>query len=370
MKTVCTKDMCTGCMACVERCPKNTIRIEDGIWSYNAVIQEDLCVDCGLCHKVCPQNTNAAASAPAAWYQGWAEEENLRSGASSGGFAGGIATGFLKDGGAVCSCCFNQGEFTFAFAETVEEIARFAGSKYVKSNPLGIYSETQKRLQNGQRILFIGLPCQVAALSNYIPASLRQNLYTVELICHGTPSPKVLECFLNRNGKTLNGLQEIQFRQKGNFQIHADGQPVGTKGVRDSYMMAFLNAACYTENCYHCRYAHIERVADLTIGDSWGSALPEAEQKKGISLCLCQTEKGKLLLEAAALHLEPVDLDVAVANNQQLQKPVEKHGKRDGILYAVSKKKGFDKAVFRSCPKQYFRQFVKKALIRCGVLKR
>lgn len=370
MKTVCNRDMCTGCMACVESCPKNAIQIEDGIWSYNAVIQENKCVDCGLCHTICQQNMKVAAVKPVAWYQGWATEQELRSRASSGGFAGAIAVGFVRAGGVVCSCCFENGSFSFAFAETEEELARFAGSKYVKSNPIGIYKKTKSRLQDGQKVLFVGLPCQAAALIRFIPESLRQNLYTVDLICHGTPSPKVLETYLRKNGKELSKLKDIQFRKKGKFQVYADGQSVGTGGACDSYMMAFLNTACYTENCYQCHYASIERVSDLTIGDSWGSTLPVEEQKKGISLCLCQTEKGQQLLEQAQICLKTVDISVAVENNKQLSKPSPKHPHRDGILSAVQKGRGFEMAVFFSCPKLYLKQLVKKVLIRCGVWKR
>ena len=148
MKTVCNRDVCTGCRACVESCPKNAIQIEDGIWSYNAVIQEDQCVDCGRCHAVCPQNSKVAAVSPIAWYQGWATDPELRGRGSSGGFAGAIAKSFVENGGVVCSCRFEKGEFSFAFGEKAEDLAQFAGSKYVKSNPLGIYKETKNRLQS------------------------------------------------------------------------------------------------------------------------------------------------------------------------------------------------------------------------------
>ena len=369
MKTVCDRNMCTGCMACVESCPKKAIQIEDSVAAYNAVIQEEKCSECGLCHKMCPQNTKVPAGSPILWYQGWATEPQLRSRASSGGLAGAIVAGFVQAGGSVCSCRFENGRFSFAFAETEKDLLQFAGSKYVKSDPFGIYQETKSRLKAGQRVLFVGLPCQAAALINYIPESLRQNLYTMDLICHGTPSPKILEAYLKQKRMQLSQLREIQFRRKGKFQIYADGQPVEMAGVRDSYMMAFLNSSCYTENCYHCRYASLDRVSDLTVGDSWGSDLPADEQKKGLSLCLCQTEKGKQLLEMASLHLEAVDLNKAVQNNQQLKRPSEKHKGYEGLINAVRKGTNFDAAVFCGCPKQYFKQMIKKVLIRCGLWK-
>lgn len=51
MKTVCAKDMCAGCMACINMCKKSAITIVDDYKTYNAVIDEVKCVNCGLCEK-------------------------------------------------------------------------------------------------------------------------------------------------------------------------------------------------------------------------------------------------------------------------------------------------------------------------------
>ena len=62
-------------------------------------------------------------------------------------------------------------------------------------------------------------------------------------------------------------------------------------------MISFLTALSDTENCYSCKDAQEKRPGDITLGDSWGTELPENEWKKGISLILCQTEKGITLSE-------------------------------------------------------------------------
>jgi hypothetical protein len=128
--------------------------------------------------------------------------------------------------------------------------------------------------------------------------------------------------------------------------------------------MAFLRSLCYTENCYYCDYATTARVSDITLGDSWGSTLDQGEQEKGVSLILCQTDKGKWLLGISDIHLEDVDIPNAIKNNKQLSHPSDKPRERE-LFYATLNKTGrFGKAVRKCYPKDCFRQSVKATLVR------
>ena len=171
-------------------------------------------------------------------------------------------------------------------------------------------------------MLFIGLPCQVAAVTNYVGDKLRERLFTVDLICHGTPSSMLLNLYLKQQGILKTDIKHIAFRSENNtFNLQVNHQNLEDPRIQDRYTMAFLSSLTYTENCYSCKYAQEERVSDITIGDSWGSELSDEEIKKGISLILCQTEKGKQMVSNLSLHIEEVDLDKAVANNHQLRHP-------------------------------------------------
>ena len=108
MVTVCEKDQCAGCMACLEVCSKNAINIKDSIKSYNAIIDEKLCINCNACRNVCQVNNNVDMSKPIIWKQGWASDVNIRKKSSSGGAAAAIARSFVENGGILCSCCFSQ----------------------------------------------------------------------------------------------------------------------------------------------------------------------------------------------------------------------------------------------------------------------
>ena len=364
MNTVCQRDQCTGCMACLEVCPKDAITISDSLHAYNAEIDPAKCVGCDRCHKICQNNRTVELSKPIKWYQGWAEDNTVRAGGSSGGAATALMRAFVREGGYVCSCLFQEGKFVFRVTNRMEEIDRFKGSKYVKSDPSGAYRAVKNLLQTGNKVLFVGLPCQVAAMKIFVGDKLQEDLYTADLVCHGTPSHQLLELFLQQYGYTLSDLKDIKFRIKGKFQVRDGYKGVSTTGVTDSYLISFLNGLCYTENCYNCRYAQTERVSDITLGDSWGTNLPQEEINQCVSLILCQTEKWKALVERADLKRMDVDIENAIANNKQLRAPMAKPTAKDAFFSEIRHGKKYNRVIFHIYPKQSFRQWVKMILIK------
>lgn len=365
--TVCQYNQCAGCMVCVNKCSRNAIRIVDDRRSYNAVINPNRCVSCGQCTEVCPNVHPVEKKTPEYVRQGWANDSHVRQAASSGGVATAIAIAFVKAGGICCACRYEHGQFVFGTAETAEDVQQFAGSKYVKSNPGGIYKEVQKYIRAERKVLFIGLPCQVAAMKKYMGDHAL--LYTIDLICHGSPSPKLLDMYLQEMKRPLQQHREITFRQKNCYFLALDKKSVQPKGVFDRYTYSFLQGIDYTENCYSCQYASLERVSDITLGDSWGSELEEQEMGKGLSLILCQSEKGHELLAMADMTLLDVDLDVAVKNNKQLSHPMSKPEKRELFYHTLRKTESFSKAVRKAYPKECFRFELKAFLIKSGLLK-
>ena len=363
MRTVCPKDMCAGCGACVESCSKKAIRLIDDIQAYNAVIDEDKCVDCGRCSKICPKNHPSEFRTPIEWYQGWSLDEDIRANSSSGGFASAIAKAFIENDGVVCTCKFSNGRFGFQFIDNAKELKMAAGSKYVKSSPLGVYREILLKLKGGQKILFIGLPCQVSAVLNYVRGNKDENLYTIDLICHGTPSAQLLDIYMKQKKVDIKTVSKLSFRNKTKYGISVDDERVdGT--VQDNYTTAFLTSISYTENCYSCDYAQRMRVSDLTIGDSWDSDLSSEEAQKGISLVLCQTPKGKILLENSDLCLYPVNLERATDANHQLMHPSIKPPKRDLFIKKIKDGKSFNYTMFLIEPRRGLKKIAKRLLKR------
>lgn len=363
MQTVCEKNMCTGCMACMAVCAYGALEIKAGYRTYNMIIHEDKCKKCGACKKVCQNNTKPELIEPISWLEGWAKDKEIRRTSSSGGFASALMKSFIETGGVVCSCVFENGKFIFKFARNVNEIQQFQGSKYVKSNLAGMYREI-KSIAKKEKVLFIGLPCQVAALKNYLPERLNGNVYMVDLICHGTPSPLLLNKFLNEHGYDIKELSDIHFRRKGDFRLTDDQwKPIIDSSIADRYSYSFLHSFNYTENCYSCQYAKRQRVSDVTLGDSWGTDRKE-EKKNGISLALVQTESGNKLLEMSDLILYNVDQEKAVAFNHQLVTPSVKDKKWIRFFKAVNCGMDYDKAVLYATPYGVLKQDVKKIYLR------
>lgn len=364
MKTVCAVNECCGCMLCSNVCGKQAVTVQAGASAYNAVIDETKCVHCNLCHQTCPQNEDRPKVKPLEWYQGWAEDPAIRQAGSSGGLATAIALAFVREGGCCVSCTFAGGRFVFRKADNEKDVLLFRGSKYVKSNPEQAYQLVKEEIGKHRKVLFIGLPCQVAGMKAFAGSKGAEYLYTIDLICHGSPSPEVLRGFLRENRIDLSAVTEITFRKKTRFLVSTNNRPVTRSGGRDLFMAAFLKKLIYTDNCYQCKYATLERCADLTLGDSWGSELPQEETTKGVSLVLCQTEKGRSLLNRQDLHLESVDLDKAVAANTNLSRPSTAPAGRELFFKTLREKNSYQKAFRKVYPKLYFRYKLKELIRR------
>lgn len=361
LETVCQLDRCTGCMACLEVCNFGAIKIQDSLKAYNAVIDSSKCVDCNACHKICQNNTSIEFNKPINWQQGYVTNSEVRKSSSSGGLCAAIMEEFINRGGYVCSCLFSKGQFVFMLTNEASDIKLFQGSKYVKSSPAGIYRSIKEKLIDNE-VLFVGLPCQVEALKLFVGIERAKNLYTIDLICHGTPSPVLLDKFLNQYNIKVSDCSYISFRQKVGNSL--DGaKTFSPSDQQDLYSIAFLQGIDYTENCYSCKYAQQERISDLTLGDSWGSGLSPEILHGGLSLIISNTDKAEYLLQDLPVNIYPADKEVAISQNHQLQSPMPKHKNRDRF-FKILEASSFNKAVQKCLSKDIFKQKVKRLLIK------
>ena len=353
MITVCKINTCNGCMTCLDKCPKKCISIKDNIFSFNAIKDMKNCINCGMCETVCPNNSIINKYRPREWKQGWGIPE-IRRNSSSGGVASSIIKSFIQSGGYVASCLFKNGQFIFELTNDMDIAKQFAGSKYIKSNQSGIYKKIGERLKTN-KVLFIGLPCQVAGVKNFVKN--HENLYTVDLICHGTPSPKLLTKYLDEKGVTIEKCSNIKFRSSSSMGIVVNNCKLVSGGL-DDYIMTFLDAISYTENCYSCQFASFDRVADVTLGDSWGTEYKD-EEKNGISLILMQTEKGKEIVFNSELVLKDVDIENARKENHQLVHPSIRKPEREKFLTLINSGKSFSYSTFVLYKKKILKRNIK-----------
>lgn len=369
MITVCKENSCTGCMACVEACNRDAIKIVDNLKNYNAIIEENKCIGCQKCKHICQNNGKINLKKPLSWQQGWSRKNEVRERGASGGLASSLMEAFIeKKEGYVCGCTFLDGKFQFKIVNQVSEINCFSGSKYVKSNPQNIYKKIKKMLESGENVLFVGLPCQVSGLKKYLGKDTKL-LYTIDLICHGTPSPKILEIYLKEHNVKIEELADLRFRKKETFRLYDEYKAITDEEMPDRYLFSFLKSLIYTDNCYNCDFAKESRISDITLGDSWGTNLPAEEQKKGISLIMCQTDKGKELLKLADVHLENVERVNAMEHNAQLNNPVKYNLKRDLFFELLGKGKKIDHIIFKLYPKIFIRQYIKLILKKAKIIR-
>lgn len=171
MIMICKERNCTGCFACENICTHNAIKM---IYSTEGflypVISNDLCVECGACRKVCPVvNNRIVLNTPIKAYKGSSKDVELLKESTSGAVFSELAKVVLAENGAVFGAVMTDSlQVKHVVAESMTDIADFRGSKYIGSNLSGIYKEVLLRLQKGQKVLFSGTPCQVAALYGFL----------------------------------------------------------------------------------------------------------------------------------------------------------------------------------------------------------
>lgn len=334
---------CCGCSGCEQICPKNCISMQkDNEGFFYPVVDEDVCVDCGACVKHCPMITDAPRYSEPKVYAAKYKDRESTFKSTSGGLFIPIAKNILSDGGIVFGCAYDENLVAKHIAvESENELCRLQSSKYVQSDTRGIYEQVKSALKSGRQVLFSGTGCQVAGLKTYLSRDY-DNLLTVDIVCHGVPSPELFKNYIDYMGKKLGGsLTSYNFRSKEkrgwDLYYKADNgkKSKSDYGFFDSYYSAFLYCKTYRESCYECKFANKNRVGDITLADYWGiqKAHPEFYDENGVSLVLVNTEKGNKCLTNIKDKLDIIesDYDKASVMNSNLVHPSKRPSCRDSI---------------------------------------
>lgn len=315
MIQVLDKHNCCGCSSCVQTCPKQCISFDEDREGFRyPLVNRELCVDCGQCEKVCPMLNRNDAVTPQQVFAAINPSEETRLKSSSGGIFTMLAEKILSEGGVVFGARFNeQWGVVHDYTESIDGLAEFRGSKYSQSIIGAAYKQARDFLTAGRKVLFTGTGCQIAGLKLFLRKDY-ENLLTVEIACHGVPSPKVWREYVKTvsDGKLLSN---IVFRDKRNGWngyglsfIGADGKELLFEHAStNDYMQCFLNDLCLRPSCSNCPAKAGASGADLLIGDFWGidSIHPEMHDDKGCSLVIAYSDKGQNLLKQ--LNLKNLD---------------------------------------------------------------
>lgn len=357
------KSKCCGCEACVQACPKHCIRFkQDGEGFYYPFADEAICIECGLCEKVCPVLNIDDAREPLSSYAAINDNEEERLKSSSGGIFILLAKRTIAEGGVVFGAKFDdQWNVVHSFSEDEAGLAAFMGSKYVQSRIGDTYSQAKAYLNGGKCVLYSGTPCQIAGLREFLRKEY-DNLITVDVICHGVPSPMVWQDYLREiKENALKGentvsllpkhsiskrdtlseckdveIESIAFRDKRlgwkkfSFALTlAKATAAGKKNSvslshihkEDPYFLGFNNYNLYLRpSCYHCPVRDLRSGSDITLADFWGidTLMPELDDDKGISVIMVNTEKGFSMATSLGVHLHDVRYDDIVSRNSSV----------------------------------------------------
>lgn len=351
------KKECYGCAACKQICPKQCIIMEEDSEGFlYPKVDQNSCVHCGMCERVCPtiqMNIQCRLQKNIIQaYIAYINNDAIRLQSSSGGVFTVLAEQIIDEGGVVFGAAFDAEFMVHHICVTnLNDLCKLRGSKYLQSRMENAYAETKKYLSSGRKVLFSGTACQLAGLKWYLGKEY-ENLLTVDVLCHGVPSPKLWHKYLKEQEREHGAkTSAISFRNKDTgwktysvqieFDDHTKYEQLASK---DAYMRLFLSDICLRPSCHNCRFKEFPRVSDITLGDCWGveNHSPEMNDNKGVSVIIINTDKGQKLrdLIADSCTWKKSDIDILLPPNSDSRRSVNAHKNRDILFKRLDRKYG------------------------------
>ena len=334
--------LCTGCTACYNACPISAIEMKENKEGFlYPAVDYSKCIKCGKCISICPAINQTADldDESVDVYVAYNTDDKIREKSSFGGVFTLIAENILNDGGIVYGAAFDDNwNVIHKRMDNITDLDLLRGSKYVQSNLCDAYSRCLNDLNNGRQVLFSGTPCQIAGLYAFLGEPY-DNLFTVDIICHGVPSPLVWRKYLAERFE-VSSIKSINFRCKtngwSNYSVKIESEnklAYEERHNEDIFMRGFLGDLYLRESCHNCRFKSVGRISDITLADAWGveEFKPELYCKTGTSMVLIQNERGKKLLDDISKYLEisNVPVSVVMKYNSAVNKSVPKHKNRE-----------------------------------------
>lgn len=328
-------EKCTGCGACVQRCPKRCISWTQREFGFRyPQIDKDACVNCGLCEKVCPTDKALEVPVEQKVYAAVHKDTEVLAKSTSGGAFTAIADAIFAQGGIVYGAAMlDDMQVKHIRTTGKDDFEGLRSSKYLQSDTGTTYQMVEQDLKQGKFVLYSGTPCQIDGLKNFLGKDY-ETLYTVDIVCHGVGSQAYFDKYMDFARERYGKIKALRFRSK-----EYAGWSCGVGVVVDSsdclkkipyrdfdnyYYSYFLSGDIYRKSCYSCKYANTNRVGDFTLGDYWGVEalnLP-LQTENGCSLLLVNNQHAMQLLdEIESLDRVETTVEQAAHCNKQLNAP-------------------------------------------------
>lgn len=378
------KKTCSGCHACANACPKQCIWMKVDVEGFlYPEIDRTQCVDCHLCEKLCPILNGKCSNSQALQdtYAAYVKDDAVRKSSSSGGIFTLLAEQILDRGGVVFGAALADDcrSVRHIGIETKEQCTLLRGSKYVQSTIGTTYRDAKAFLDAGRPLLFTGTPCQIGGLYAFLQKDY-DNLLTQDLICHGVPSPKVWDSYVQMREKLAGSkTKEISFRSKVTgwkaFSMvfaFENGTEYSASLREDPFMKGFLANLYLRPSCYACAFKTKQRQADLTLADFWGvqNVLPELDDNLGTSVIWLHSEKGREVFQQIQpqIRCEKIDIGRVLVYNNAAVSSVQKPSRRKHFwmtyrdAFPVDEVVHLSKRTFPQRVKRYFSLLKRKIM--------
>lgn len=338
---------CCGCEACVQICPVDCISFsQDEKGFFYPSVDSGRCVGCHKCDRVCSYyhsfNSNHLNQ-----YAAFSDDLSLRMKSSSGGIFSLLSSSVLQKGGVVFGASFDDSfNVVHTAIESHDELYKLQGSKYVQSRIGSSFVLARKYLEDSYPVLFSGTPCQISALKLYLGTDY-PNLVTVEVFCHGVPSPKIWNDYL----KSLIGKQKcvsVFFRDKTKYGWRNYSYRIEVENNRILYLPygenvysdGFLSDLTIRPSCFDCPSKIYNSRADISIGDYWGveSIHKEIDDNLGCSAVIIHNHKGQVLFDSISCTKIETRLEDIIKGNPLIAKSANKPDYYDSFWKEYSKK--------------------------------
>lgn len=326
------KENCCGCSICEHICPRSAISMNTDAFGFlSPVVNNELCINCDLCEKVCPFNIQLSITTPVRIaYAARHNNAEVIKKSRSGGIFTALSDSILQDGGVIYGAALSEGlRIEHIRAESATERDLMRGSKYSQSYMGDICKAVKQDLKNGKKVLFSGTPCQVEAIKRFVGTQLRDNLITVDVICHGTGSPEIWTKFTEYiESIESKKIVRADFRDKSKYGwdgLHKESFLLENEHKSKYYPYIYYNDLHVRECCGHCPYSSLERCSDITLGDLWGyeKVVPEwSKGNNGISLVLINSDKGMRLFNSCRDSIESKAIEISEVMQPHLKHPI------------------------------------------------
>lgn len=375
------KKDCCGCGACVSACSAGCLSFDMDQEGFEyPKVNENACLHCGKCAAVCPFfNIAAPACQDVHIYGAWSKNEQIRFRSSSGGIFSELARYIISLNGVVFGAALEKdGTVAHHYAETESQLARFCKSKYVQSHMGACYEAAKRFLEEEKTVLFSGTPCQIAGLHGFLRKNY-PNLYTVDVICVGVPSPKVWKAYVKEVEQENKGKpRSIIFRHKEidgavlkagdrNLTIKVefeDGRALYQYFDKNEFFGGFLSKLFLRPSCADCKVKKFAAGSDMQLGDFWEieriypEVLPLSDEKRkipfGVSEVLIHTQKGRQLFQAIKENIVSFEADLYLVKKAQadmnwflIENSSQQHWNRDVFFEEFAEDPGHVKEIIR-----------------------